>query len=123
MKSNIHYIDVEVINFIKENTELFRKTLYNDFDFISKGLTHWKLEITFPKDYLIYFTLKSQNRSQAWIVLNYGKDRGTSNLMLHRWDLKYKSLTPIMNETEDIDIIKDIYIKCVRDKKLKEILS
>jgi hypothetical protein len=62
MGSNIYFIDNEVISFIKENPDLFRKHLYQKFRFIELNLTHWSLKIDFPKDYLISLTLKHQHR-------------------------------------------------------------
>jgi len=120
---------------IRNNPETFRKCLHSYFDFIGKSLSHWRIDVSLPKDHLVMVTLSKDSVKKDWFSINRsgGEPRSiyvTAHLYRNKSSyIKYfKQLDPIWNEcfeNEDPgeNFLTTMFKVLQRDRKLKELLG
>lgn len=130
MKLNVDFITKEDYIWIYQNCDIFRKYLYDYFDFRGKGLTHWAVRVS-ANDIYIKVTLHKAPKLKelGWMTLNgslnshgIGTITNTINIAGAKNHPKSKELDAIKEETQGT-YFKDIMKIIKRDIKLKTILE
>lgn len=120
------YLNVDLISkygftWIMDNPELFRKYLMNHFDFIGKGITHWKLIVDTSKSYLFeVFLSKGTSTKKSWFIINGSTPSDISYVYLRQ--NSYKNLDFLWSECNK-GFVNDILITIDRDLKLNELIN
>jgi hypothetical protein len=138
MKLNVDFIDKEDYNWVYQNCDIFRKYLYDYFDFKGKGLTHWAIRVSANGHYIKVTLHKAPKLNEiGWMILNCGLDSdlskfhkvngigtitNTINITGAKNQPKPKELDSIKEETQGT-YFKDIMKIIKRDIKLKNILN
>lgn len=116
-------IKLSEFDWIKSNSDLFKKYLYTHHDFIGKRITHININITFPENHLIVIELCKAKKPFKWLTLNISTHR------LHFYKTYSRKGT---HEPKEVIMIKSEYkeglVKQIleiekRDNTLKEILQ
>lgn len=128
-------IKLSEFDWIKSNSDLFKKHLYAHHDFIGKGITHININITFPQSHLILLELCKAKKPFKWFTINGGSDRRVIDYASVHFT-KYFANNKAEHEPKEVRLIKSEYekdylskviadtIKKVkRDNILKEILQ
>jgi hypothetical protein len=130
MKLNADFITREDYIWVYQNCDIFKKYLYDYFDFRGKGLTHWAIKI-YANDIYIKVTLHKAPKLNelGWMTLNgslnshgIGTITNTINIAGVKNQPKSKELDDIKEETQGT-YFKDIMKIIKRDIKLKNILN
>lgn len=138
MKLNVDFITREDYIWVYQNCDIFRKYLYDYFDFRGKNLTHWDIKIKGNGHYIEVTLHKAPKLNKiSWMTLNGSLDstdiggRGvgigtitnTINMSGSKKSPKVsKELDTIKAETQGT-YFKDIMKIIKRDIKLKTILN
>lgn len=134
MKLNVDFIDKEDYLWVYQNCDIFRKYLYDYFDFRGKGLTHWAIRVSANGHYIKVTLHKAPKLNEiSWMILNGSLDDskvsrvGTITNTINTAGTKShakvsKELDSIKEETQGI-YFKDIMKIIKRDIKLKTILD
>ena len=138
MKLNVDFIDREDYIWVYHNCDIFRKYLYDYFDFKGKGLTHWAIRVSANGHYIKVTLHKAPKLNEVgWMTLNCGLDSdistfhkvngigtitNTINITGAKNQPKPKELDSIKEETQGT-YFKDIMKIIKRDIKLKNILN
>jgi hypothetical protein len=126
MKLNLDFIDKEDYLWAYQNCDIFRKYLYDYFDFKGKGLTHWSIKVKENGHYISVTLNKAPKLNKVdWMILNNGFNMGTVtntiNIGYRKNDIS-KELDSIKEETQG-PYFKNIMKIIKRDIKLKKILN
>ncbi len=139
MKLNVDFIDKEDYLWVYQNCDIFRKYLYDYFDFRGKGLTHWTIKIKANGHYIKVTLHKAPKLTEvSWMILNFSLEGrsidsnvssvgtitntfNTAGSFRHA-QKKSKELDTIKEETQGA-YFKDIMKIIKRDIKLKKILD
>ena len=139
MKLNVDFITREDYIWVYQNCDIFRKYLYDYFDFRGKGLTHWAIRVSANGHYINVTLHKSPKLTEVgWMTLNGSLDSSTDiggrigggigtvtntiNIAGAKNYPKSKELDSIKEETQGT-YFKDIMKIIKRDIKLKTILE
>jgi hypothetical protein len=138
MKLNVDFIDKEDYLWVYQNCDIFRKYLYDYFDFRGKGLTHWAIKIKANGHYIKVTLHKAPKLTEvSWMILNCSLEgRSIDSKVSHvgtitntintagsfRHTKQSKELDIIKEETQGT-YFKDIMRIIKRDIKLKTILE
>jgi hypothetical protein len=139
MKLNVDFIDKEDYLWVYQNCDIFRKYLYDYFDFRGKGLTHWAIKIKANGHYIEVTLHKAPKLNEVnWMILNCTLDNdistfhkvngiGTITNTINTTGVRNrfkqsKELNSIKEETQGA-YFKDIMKIIKRDIKLKNILE
>jgi len=140
MKLNVDFIDREDYIWIYQNCDIFKKYLYDYFDFKGKGLTHWAIRVSANGHYIKVTLHKAPKLNEvSWMILNCGLDNDISKFhkvndigtitntintagSFRRAQKQSKELDTIKEETQGA-YFKDIMKIIKRDIKLKNILN
>ena len=139
MKLNVDFITREDYIWVYQNCDIFRKYLYDYFDFRGKGLTHWAIRVSANGHYINVTLHKSPKLTEVgWMTLNGSLDSSTDiggrigggigtvtntiNIAGAKNYPKSKELDSIKEETQGT-YFKDIMRIIKRDIKLKTILE
>jgi len=134
MKLNVDFIDKEDYLWVYQNCDIFRKYLYDYFDFRGKGLTHWAIRVSANGHYIKVTLHKAPKLNEiSWMTLNCSLDDskvshvGTITSTINTAGTKShpkvsKELDGIKEETQGL-YFKDIMKIIKRDIKLKTILE
>jgi hypothetical protein len=140
MKLNVDFITKEDYIWVYQNCDIFKKYLYDYFDFRGKGLTHWVIRVS-ANDIYIKVTLHKAPKLKelGWMTLNGSLNShgigttqklsviplcitNTINIAGAKNHPKSKELDAIKEETQGT-YFKDIMKIIKRDIKLKTILE
>jgi hypothetical protein len=128
---------------LRNNPETFRKCLHSYFDFIGKSLSHWRIDVSLPKDHLVMVTLSKDSVKKDWFSINGSVETMSIYVTAHLYRNKssyksyttvyFKELDPIWNEcfknekyypsTFGDNFLTDMFKVLERDRKLKELLN
>ena len=139
MKLNVDFITREDYIWVYQNCDIFKKYLYDYFDFRGKGLTHWAIRVSANGHYINVTLHKSPKLTEVgWMTLNGSLDSSTDiggrigggigtvtntiNIAGAKNYPKSKELDSIKEETQGT-YFKDIMKIIKRDIKLKTILE
>ena len=140
MKLNVDFIDREDYIWVYHNCDIFKKYLYNYFDFKGKGLTHWAIRVSANGHYIKVTLHKAPKLNEvSWMILNgslhsstdigarIGGGIGTITNSINvagakNQPIQSKELDGIKEETQGT-YFKDIMKIIKRDIKLKNILN
>ena len=139
MKLNVDFITREDYIWVYQNCDIFKKYLYDYFDFRGKGLTHWAIKVSTNGHYIKVTLHKAPKLTEvSWMVLNCGSESeinkfhkingiGTITNTINTAGAKShpkvsKELDSIKEETQGL-YFKDIMKIIKRDIKLKTILN
>lgn len=134
MKLNVDFIDREDYIWVYQNCDIFKKYLYDYFDFRGKGLTHWAIKVSANGHYIKVTLHKAPKLTEVgWMTLNGSLDdskvsrvgtiTNTINITGTKSHPKVsKELDSIKEETQGT-YFKDIMRIIKRDIKLKTILN
>lgn len=130
MKLNVDFIDKEDYLWVYQNCDIFRKYLYDYFDFRGKGLTHWAIKIKANGHYIKVTLHKAPKLNElGWMTLNgslnshgVGTITNIINIAGAKNHPKSKEIDSIKEETQGL-YFKDIMKIIKRDIKLKTILN
>jgi hypothetical protein len=130
MKLNVDFITKEDYIWVYQNCDIFRKYLYDYFDFRGKRLTHWAIRISANVHYIEVTLHKAPKLTEVgWMTLNgslnshgIGTVTNTINIAGAKNHPKSKELDSIKEETQGT-YFKDIMRIIKRDIKLKTILE
>lgn len=123
----IEYLTSSEFDFIKSNSDLFKKHLYEYYNFIGKKITHISIKIEFPKDFLICIKLHTKYNDYDWFTINNSSNTNPI-LYIHRIknpryrDEEPKNIKEIKSSYKD-ELIKHLIQQIKRDNHLKEILQ
>lgn len=139
MKLNVDFINREDYIWVYQNCDIFKKYLYDYFDFRGKGLTHWAIKVSANGHYIKVTLHKAPKLTEVgWMTLNGSLDSSTDiggrigggigtitntiNIAGAKNHPKSKELDSIKEETQGT-YFKDIMRIIKRDIKLKTILE
>jgi hypothetical protein len=138
MKLNVDFIDREDYIWVYQNCDIFKKYLYDYFDFKGKGLIHWAIRVSANGHYIKVTLHKAPKLNEvSWMILNcilegrsidskvssVGTITNTINTTGVKNGFKQsKELDSIKEETQGT-YFKDIMKIIKRDIKLKTILE
>ena len=138
MKLNVDFIDREDYIWVYQNCDIFKKYLYDYFDFKGKGLTHWAIRVSANGHYIKVTLHKAPKLNEvSWMILNCSLEGrsidskvssvGTITNTINTTGVKNgfkqsKELDSIKEETQGT-YFKDIMKIIKRDIKLKTILE
>lgn len=133
MRNINNFIDKEDYLWVYQNCDIFKKYLYDYFDFRGKGLTHWAIRVSANGHYIKVTLHKAPKLNEiSWMILNGSLDdskvsrvgtiTNTINITGTKNHPKSKELDSIKEETQGI-YFKDIMKIIKRDIKLKTILD
>jgi hypothetical protein len=138
MKLNVDFITREDYIWVYQNCDIFKKYLYDYFDFRGKGLTHWAIRIKANGHYIKVTLHKAPKLTEvSWMILNCSLEGrsidskvssvGTITNTINTAGIKShpkvsKELDGIKEETQGL-YFKDIMKIIKRDIKLKKILD
>lgn len=130
MKLNVDFITKEDYIWVYQNCDIFKKYLYDYFDFRGKGLTHWAIRVSANDIYIKVTLHKAPKLNElGWMTLNgslnshgIGTVTNTINIAGAKNHPKSKELDSIKEETQGT-YFKDIMKIIKRDIKLKTILE
>lgn len=140
MKLNVDFITREDYIWVYQNCDIFRKYLYDYFDFRGKNLTHWTIQIKANGHYIEVTLHKAPKLNKiSWMTLNGSLDSSTDiggrigrgigtitntiNISGSKKSPKVsKELDSIKEETQGL-YFKDIMKIIKRDIKLKKLLE
>jgi hypothetical protein len=126
MKLNVDFIEKEDYLWVYQNCDIFKKYLYDYFDFRGKGLTHWAIRISANGHYIEVTLHKAPKLNKiSWMTLNgrIGTVTNTINTAgVRNGSKQSKELDSIKEETQGT-YFKDIMKIIKRDIKLKTILE
>lgn len=130
MKLNVDFITKEDYIWVYQNCDIFKKYLYDYFDFRGKGLTHWAIRVSANDIYIKVTLHKAPKLNElGWMTLNgslnshgIGTVTNTINIAGAKNHPKSKELDSIKEETQGT-YFKDIMKIIKRDTKLKTILE
>jgi hypothetical protein len=130
MKLNVDFITKEDYIWVYQNCDIFKKYLYDYFDFRGKGLTHWAIRVSVNDIYIKVTLHKAPKLNElGWMTLNgslnshgVGTITNIINIAGAKNHPKSKELDSIKEETQGT-YFKDIMRIIKRDIKLKTILE
>lgn len=137
MKLNVDFIDREDYIWVYQNCDIFKKYLYDYFDFKGKGLIHWTIRVSANGHYIKVTLHKAPKLNEvSWMILNcilegrsidskvssVGTITNTINTGVKNGFKQSKELDSIKEETQGT-YFKDIMKIIKRDIKLKTILE
>jgi hypothetical protein len=140
MKLNVDFITREDYIWVYQNCDIFKKYLYDYFDFRGKGLTHWAIRISANVHYIEVTLHKAPKLNKiSWMTLNGSLDSSTdiggrigggigtitntiNTAGVRNGSKQSKELDSIKEETQGL-YFKDIMKIIKRDIKLKTILE
>ena len=140
MKLNVDFITREDYIWVYQNCDIFKKYLYDYFDFKGKGLTHWAIRVSANGHYIKVTLHKAPKLNEvSWMILNGSLDSSTDigarigggigtitnsiNVAgAKNQPIQSKELDGIKEETQGA-YFKDIMKIIKRDIKLKTILN
>jgi hypothetical protein len=137
MKLNVDFITREDYIWVYQNCDIFRKYLYDYFDFRGKSLTHWTIRVSANGHYINVTLHKAPKLTEVgWMTLNGSLDSSTGlrigrgigtitntiNIAGAKNYPKSKELDSIKEETQGT-YFKNIMKIIKRDIKLKTILE
>lgn len=130
MKLNVDFITKEDYIWVYQNCDIFKKYLYDYFDFRGKSLTHWAIRVSANDIYIKVTLHKAPKLNElGWMTLNgslnshgVGTITNIINIAGAKNHPKSKELDSIKEETQGT-YFKDIMRIIKRDIKLKTILE
>jgi len=135
MKLNVDYITKDDYIWIYQNCDIFKKYLYDYFDFRGKGLTHWAIKVKVNPLYIKVTLHKAPKLTEiGWMTLNCNLE----DISINYVNNSIGTITNIINShtknkvSKELDIIKEetqgTYFKDImtiikRDIKLKTLMN